>query len=204
MNWQLALSILGVLIESLGIILYIRTIISGESKPHRITWGGWTLVGILGLLSSLEGGAGIGLVVTLTFTIGVFAIFCFSLLPKYGKPGGTRAELVAGMIAALALLTKLFVDYPPGLGATIAILADLVFLWPTLKASWYQPDTEALHPWAIGAVAAVLGVIALGTYTYGAAGYSVYILLGNLAIITALLIRKPQRQKKPKKLKSQT
>ena len=195
MSWQAVLSVLGVLVATFSAVLYIRTILSGESKPHRVTWGGWTLVGVLGLISSAKGGAGIGLIVALSFVFGVAIIFCLSLIPKYGKPGGNRLEYLAAAIAAVTLLTQLFVGYSPAVGATVAIAADLVFLWPTLKAAWVQPDTEAMHPWVIGAIAEFLGVLALGNYSYAASAYSIYILAGNVAIILALAIRKPQQKR---------
>lgn len=198
-HWQETLAILGVLVASFSSILYIRTILSGESKPHRVTWGGWTLVGTLGILSSWQGGAGIGLIVALAFAVGVAAIFALSLFPKYGKPGGNRLEYIAGAIAAVGILTQLFINYSPVVGATIAVLADLVFLWPTLKAAWVQPDTEALYPWVIGAFGEALGIAALGNYSYAASVYSIYVLLGNAAVITALLIQKPKHHKTAKK-----
>lgn len=201
-HWQEILSVIGVLIATFSGLLYIRTILAGESKPHRVTWGGWTLVGVLGLLSSVKGGAGIGIIVAASFVLGVTAIFCLSLFPKYGKPGGTKVEWIAGIIAAAALLLHPFLHYSPTVGTTIAIGADLVFLWPTLKAAWFQPETEALQPWVIGAVAETLGVVALGTFTYAAAGYSVYILVGNLAIIAALMIQKPKQMAKMGKKRS--
>jgi len=201
MDWQLAVTILGVLTGALGFALYIRSILSGETKPHRVTWGGWTFVGILGVLSSHEAGAGVGLLVSAAFAVGVAIVFCLSLIPKYGKPGGTRAELIAGIIAALALVTQLFIDYPPSLGATIAIAADIVFLWPTLKAAWNQPETEALFPWGINLLSVMLGILALGNYSYPAAGYSIYLLLGDAAVFSALLIQKPKLATKKKSRK---
>jgi hypothetical protein len=194
MNWQNALSLIGALIAIGAGMLYVRTILSGETKPHRVTWGGWTLVGVLGLTSSAEGGAGPGLLVTGAFVLVIAIVFALSLVHKYGKPGGSPLEYMAGAAAALALLSQLFINYSPAVGATIAVAADIVFLWPTLKAAWLQPDTEALHPWVIGSIAELLGVMALGNYSYAASAYSFYILAGNLAVVAALAIRQPRHK----------
>lgn len=190
-HWQELLSVLGVIIAVYAYFAYIRSILWGPTRPHRVTWGGWSLVGILGLTSSSEGGAGIGLIVTMAFVAGVVLIFALSLLPKYGKPGGGRLDYVAGAVAAGALLTQLFVEYSPAVGATIAVTGDLVFLWPTLREAWLRPELEATRPWVIGAIAGTLGVVALGNYSYAASAYTIYILLGDLAIIAALIIRRP-------------
>jgi hypothetical protein len=196
MNWATAVASLGALIATRAGIAYIRSIIWGPTRPLRVTWGGWSLVGILGIISSLEGGAGIGLVATLPFVLLVIITFILSLNPKYGKPGGSKLDYVVGAIAGVVLLTQLIIQYSPVIGATVAVVADLVFLWPTLREAWRQPELEALRPWVIGAVAETLGIIALANFSYAAAAYPVYVLLGNLAVITALLLRRPKHRAK--------
>lgn len=199
MDWRVVITVLGILMGAYSAVAYIRTILAGESKPHRVTWGGWTLVGLLGLLSSVRGGAGVGLFVSASFVVGVAAIFALSCLRDYGKPGGGKLDYIAGVIAAAALLTQLFVDYSPNIGQTIAIAADLVFLWPTIREAWFHPEYEAVHPWVLGAVAEVMGIAALGNYSYAAAGYSVYIFLGNVSVILVLTFtshRKPVKRRR--------
>ena len=184
--WRDLISAIGTLIAIYTYWAYIKTILAGESKPHRVTWAGWTLVGLLGIVSSIRGGAGVGLVVTATFALGVAVIFILSCFPGYGKPGGTKLDLLAGVVAAAALLTQLFVDYSPNVGQTLAVAADVVFLWPTVREAWRHPEFEAARPWIIGASGEALGIAALGNYSYGSAAYSVYLLIGNLLVIVAL------------------
>jgi hypothetical protein len=188
MDMQGIFSLCGSVIAVFAAALYIRSILKGETRPHRVTWGGWTLVGLLGLVSSREGGAGVGLVVTAVFVVTVALVFLLSLSPKYGKPGGQKIDLIAGAIAGLVLLSQLIIDYSPAIGATVAVLADIVFLWPTVRESWSHPEHEALHPWVIGALAEALGVMALGNYSFASSAYSVYILCGNMIVIGALLL----------------
>lgn len=189
MNWGALLSAIGVLIAALSGILYIRTILKGQTKPSRVSWGGWTLVGVLGLLSSREGGAGIGLLVAVVITAVVAVTFVLSLNPKYGKPGGETLDYAAGGVAAVALLTKPLINYSPAIGATIAILADVVFLWPTLRSSWRHPEYEALYPWVIGTIALLLGAISLGKYNFSSAAYPIYIFLADLSVVVELALR---------------
>jgi hypothetical protein len=157
------------------------------------------LVGILGLVSSWEGGAGIGLIATLPFVVLVFVVFLLSLNPKYGKPGGSKFDYAMGVIAGLALITQLSVKYSPVVGASVAVIADLAFLWPTIREAWRRPELEALQPWIIGAAAEALSIIALGNYSYASAAYPAYLLIGNLAVIIALVYGRPRSTKKQAK-----
>lgn len=188
-----ALSVTGVALAFYAASTYVRLILAGHIKPHRITWGGWTLAGILGLWASFDGGAQVGLIVPGAITLLVAATFVLSLMPKYGKAGGDKLDYIFGTFAAAGIIAWRVFDFSPALAATIAVISDGVFLWPTLREAWRHPEEEDIKPWAIGTVAEFLGVLALGTYTFAAAAYPIYILLGNLAIAWALLIQGNRR-----------
>jgi hypothetical protein len=188
------LSIFGTAVALYSGALYLWSIVRGPTRPHRVTWGGWTLAGILGLWASYEGGAGIGLLVTATFVIIVTLTFGLSLLPRYGVNGGSRYDYIAGGLAASGIIAWRIFDFSPETAATIAVVADAVFLWFTLHKAWQEPETEAIQPWVLGTVALLLGVVSLGDYGYAAAAFSVYILIGNILIVNALLIQRLRRQ----------
>lgn len=188
------LSVAGSALAVCASAAYIKSIIHGRTRPSRVTWGGWSLVGILGLVSSIEGGAGIGLIVAATLTVLVAVTFALSL--RYGKKGGSRLDYLLGGVAAAALLLRLVVNYSPSIAATIAVIADFIFLWPTLRGAWLQPDTEPLWPWLAGVVAVALGVAALGNYSYAASAYSIYILIADSLVVGALVIKRPKRARR--------
>lgn len=190
---SILLSAIGVAIALIAAFSYVKLIIDGQIKPHRITWGGWSLAGILGLWASFDGGAKIGLIVPAVMALLVVVTFLFSLVPKYGKPGGRKTDYIFGGAAALGLVTWRIFSFSDDVAATIAVISDAVFLWFTLKEAWLHPEEENPLPWTMGTVAEFLGVLALGKYSYAAAAFPIYILLGNLAVAWALVISGPSR-----------
>ncbi len=190
MGWQPILAVLGALAAIFAGVIYINSIVRGPTRPLKVTWGGWSLVGVLGLISSIQGGAGVGIIATLPFVVLVIITFILSLNPKYGKPGGRQVDYIFGVIAGIVLLTQILFKYSPVVGATVAVAADLVFLWPTLRESWSHPEYESIMPWIIGAEAEILGIITLGNFSYASAAYPVYVLFGNLAVISILVNRR--------------
>lgn len=199
---DLIFGIIGTVLALIAASAYIWSIFKGQTRPHRVTWGVWTLAGILGLWASHEGGAGIGLMVAASFVLLVTATFLISLLPKYGKPGGRKTDYLIGAIAITGLVAWQVLDFSPGIAVTIAIVADTLAMWPTLREAWLQPETEELRPWVIGAVAEIFGLAALANYSYAASAYSWYILLGNLAIILALIVQGRSGKNSPKHSKA--
>jgi hypothetical protein len=188
---DIVLSIIGATISVIAAILYLSSIIRGQTRPQRVTWGVWSLAGILGLWASFDGGAGVGLLVAATGVVLVTITFLCSLIPKYGKPGGEPSDKWVGMAAIIAIIAWRVLHFSPSIAVTIAIIADASVLWLTVREAWRQPEAEALWPWIIGTIAEILGIISLGHYNYSAAAYSVYILIGNLLIISALIIKRP-------------
>lgn len=192
--YQEILGAIGAIIAGLSGIYYILTILKGQTRPHRVTWFGWSLAAVLGAWSAIVGGAGAGAWVAVTFAVTLSATFILSLVPKYGKPGGERGDWLVGIIAAIGIVLWQVADLPAWSAATLAVAADLWFAWLTLRESWRQPETEALGPWVAGTVACALGVVSLETYNYTAVLYPVYILVANCAIVGVLIIRKPKKE----------
>jgi hypothetical protein len=188
---KLFLAVLGSGLLVYASISYAWSIIQGKSKPHRISWGGWVLAGILGLWVSYDGGAKTGLLVTAVDVLIVLAIFLLSLWPGYGKPGGRKSDYIAGFIAAAALVLWAAVHFSPNIAAVIAITADAVFVWFTLRESWKQPETEAFLPWFLAAIGITLGFLTLGNYNFSAAAFPGYLVIVYYSIVGVLAYRKP-------------
>jgi hypothetical protein len=188
--WNIVLTVVGSILLLIGSGSYVWSIIKGDTRPHRVSWGGWALAGFLGVWASLDGGAKIGLLVTALVELIVVTVFVLSLFKIYGKPGGRKSDYIAGTVAAVALISWRAAHFSPSIAVTIAILADAVFVWFTVREAWLQPDTEPLQPWIIAGVGAVLGFLALGDYNYAAAAYPAYIIVAYLVIILTLVYQK--------------
>ena len=188
---------IGIAISSVSGVWYVYTIIFGTTRPHRITWGVWSLIGILGVGSAIEGGAGAGAYVPLFYL--VLQVVVFGLSWKYGKPGSEqegeeRFDLLIGTVAVITVVIWRAVAMPTWLAAAIAIAADAAVLWLTLRESWRQPETESLTAWGLDMFAAALGASALARLSFSADAYPVYLAVGNAAVTGALLIRGVQQR----------
>lgn len=193
MSFKDGLTVLGVVIELVGALYYLWTIPKGDTRPQPITWGGWTAIGAVGTWAAYSGGAGRATFIAASFVLVTAVIFLVSLIPGYGHRGTDEPEptdlpiLIAGII--LLVLRALNV-FPPSLHVSLAVLGDLCFAWFTLRKAWQFPETENLIGWLAAVVAAAIGVIVLSSFSYTAALFPIYILVGNSAIAGAILIQK--------------
>lgn len=191
------LGVIGSFVALINGFYYFWTIIKGHTKPHRITWFGWSLIGALGTWSAFDGGAGSGGYVVATESLIVFAVFLFSLLPGKGKPGGHRLDYIISIFAIITIIAWRIMHFSPAISLSLALISDSWFSWLTLRDCWKYPETESVSSWFIAIISTALGVAALQTFDYAAAGFPLYMLLTNCLLVTVLLARRVQTQAHP-------
>lgn len=188
-----SLALTGVVIAAIAEVWYLKTIFWGETRPHRITWGVWTLIGILGVGASFQAGAHWGAFVTFFFLLETSLVFLISLIPKYGKSGGERYDYPLGALAIVAIIFWRVGHLSPNFAAIVAVVADACVLWFTVRESWHQPHTETITAWLVGAIAGAFGVVASSNYSFAAIAYPAYLVVGNLAVVEVLSISRALR-----------
>jgi hypothetical protein len=179
----------GAFVALIGAAGYLKSILFGSTRPHRVSWGVWCLIALLGFFASESGGAGPALYVVGAFVAIMVVVFLLTLSPRYGKPGGEWYDPWLGVAAIVTLVVWRLLNLPAALAASVAVAADCFALWPTLRESWRQPETEATWPWVAGTLAFLLGVLAVENRNFAAMAYPAYLLGSNCLIAGALLIR---------------
>jgi hypothetical protein len=172
-------------------LAYVRTIFEGRSRPHRVTWGVWSLVGGLGAFSALAGGAGPGAYTAFVFFGLTVVVFGLSLMRRYGKSGGDAwYDWPLGTVAAGTIVLWKAGGLPVAVASTVAWVADGAAAWPTLREAWRQPDQEASLPWLADAFASALAVLAVAHYSYTASAYAAYLAVAQTLIALTVVSRR--------------
>lgn len=188
------LAIAGTILVLAASFYYVADILRGGTKPHRVSWGVWALIGLLGVGSALEGGAGIGAAVAVMYLVAQVLVFGLSLFPKYGKSGGSNFDYVLGLLAVATILFWRFGSLSVTIAAGVAITADVIASWPTLREGWRQPWTESTLAWGVSAIGAGLSLTALESWSFAAVAYPVYLFVMVATMATILLLRRKLRQ----------
>ncbi len=184
------LGIIGSGVAFVGFLIYIVSILKGETKPSRSTWWILALVMALTIASSLSINARENIWIQCVYFVTYIIVASLSLSPKYGY--GARLENIDKVCLIGALMCgALWVVFNSPLAAFLgSIVIDFIGLFPTMKKAWQDAGSESIVAWSIGTTGILLN--ALGVSHWFTTGdlswvYAAYLLLTN-ALITFFVI----------------
>lgn len=191
MDWKFYIGILAGIIAFVAYVVYIKSILKGESKPSRATWWIWTFMGGVVGLSYYFSGAENTIWVPLVEFIGPFSIALLSL--KYGE-GGLEEKTDIICIAGAVISIILWIIFKnPVVALVTNLLVDSFALIPTIKKSYLRPEGEDFFAWFGTGMADTINLFAVERFTFAILVYPIYMLLSDLIVISILFIKKRRK-----------
>lgn len=164
-------------------IPYIRDIFLGKTKPERISWLIWTILGAISFSSQLSEGASYSLFLPGIQALGDLLIFILAI--KYGLGGFLKRDIIA-LVGAGASLILWYITQEAAVALFIVIFIDAIGVVLTVLKSYENPETETVSAWALTSLAGFFGCLAVGTFDLVLLAFPFYIFIGCLAIIVAI------------------
>lgn len=163
MPYKEILSAVAIALTFAAFVPYIRTIISGTTKPHVFSWVIWGATTFVVFLAQLEGKAGVG-----AWPIGVsgsMTIFvAFLAYVKRGDIAITKTDWLF-FASAMSSLPLWYLTSDP-LGAVVVLTTiDVLGFWPTVRRAYSFPHSESLLFFSLFAARNLLVIAALENYS---------------------------------------
>lgn len=182
MIYQLAGYLSGIAIL-LSFIPYIRDIFKGTTKPERVSWFIWSVVGIISFASQFAKGASYSLFMTGAGAAGDLIIFLLGI--KYGLGGFSKRDKIGLAGCGIALVLWYFTQEATfALFTVIAI--DAIGAILTILKTYERPTTETKISWVLTALGGALACVAVGSFDLILLAYPVYIFMVGSAIVLAI------------------
>lgn len=178
-------SILSALIIIAGAPPYFWDILKGKTKPQRITWFIWAVLGVIAFISQLSLHGGWSLVFIGLDALGSIAVFLLAL--KYGVGGWTRSDKAALVIAGIGMIVSVLARQPI-IALSGVVLADISGMILTVRKTYKDPDSETTITWLFVGTSALLGALSVGKWQLGLLIYPVYLAVGNYTVLIAQLL----------------
>jgi len=170
-NFHLLLAIVSAALPLLGMPPYLKAILHGTTRPNAVSYGLWSLQGIIDVAASISGGAGWPVVFTLILTLNTVIIFTLSLI-GYGYHKYGRLDLVCGILAVLAIIMW-HITGNPLVALGLSIFAGFLSATPTFMKTWRDPKSEYYPSWLLVAAAGLCSAASANVFDFANLAYPV-------------------------------
>lgn len=182
---QFIFGLLGSIFTVFCFIPYIITTLQGKTKPNRATWWVWGTNGTVLCLGNLAAGADYTM---LPLICAVAAQLIISILSiKYGEGGWNRFDRRCLIASGISFILWRVLKYDL-IAIVLPLLIDVIAALPTLKKSYFKPETEDLLTYILYTIGGFFTVLAVQQWSFTIAITPLYVLFIN-ALIVLLLTR---------------
>jgi hypothetical protein len=176
---------IGVFINLICTIWYIRGIFYSGTRPNLVSWFIWTLAPFVGVFLQLKAGAGLSTLSVFMAGFGPFLVLLFSIFNKNSYWKITSFDLICGFISLLALALYIF-THKLGISILFAIVSDGLASIPTVKKSWNFPETETSAIYFSGLISNTLSLLIIKNWIFSIYSFSVYLIIMNIIIVSVI------------------
>lgn len=180
--------ILGALFSVMGGLGYIRTTLSGQTRPHIVTYTLWGLVPMVAFVAELK--SGVGPQALLTFMVGLMPLLVVlaTFVSRQAIWKITTFDWLCGVMSLSGIVLWLITGQ--GILAIIfAIIADSVAAVPTIIKSYKHPETENWVIYLGGLGNSTITLLTISTWTFATYGFPLYIFVTCTVLIAIIKIR---------------
>lgn len=171
-------------INTAGLVPYIRDIFRGKTQPERATWWVFLALSTFALIGQIQAGTRWALLMTAADALAAGIIAVCSLWFGYGRL--RRRDWISLAIAALGIVVSQVIRSPL-LALLVVTGVDATGLWLTVHKTWGAPHTETLISWVLATIAGACGVVAVGKLDPVQLLYPIYIFIAN-GLLAAIII----------------
>ncbi|MEY4731801.1 MAG: hypothetical protein RL681_747 [Candidatus Parcubacteria bacterium] len=172
---------------TLAFVPFFVSIFKGQTKPERMSWFLWSLLGGIAFFSQLAKGASDSLWLPGIQAVGDLLVFLLAL--KYGMGGATKRDKHALIVASISLILW-YVTNEPAIALFLAILVDGAGTVLTILKSYEYPTTEPLSAWMLTMLGGFFAIFAVGELNWILLAFPIYTFLANAGITASLVFGK--------------
>lgn len=180
--------LIAIALTFVGYVPYIKDIIAQKTKPHLYSWISWFLTGGIVFALQFSNNAGTGAFVTFAAELACALVIFLTIKYKVSsKITNTDKGLILLSFISLGfwLIAK-----QPIISAILLTLTDLLAFTPTIRKSWFTPDSETLSFYFLNILRFGLAVIALNNYTTVTMLYPTTWFVANTIFVCMLVFRR--------------
>ncbi len=160
---KLIFSGLAILITFIAFVPYIRSILSGKTKPHVFSWVIWSTTTVIVFFAQIEAKGGIG-AWPIGVSGGVTTVITLLAFIKRSDITITKPDWLF-LIAALASLPFWYYTSNPLWAVVMLTVVDLLGFGPTIRKAYKSPHEENIPFFILFMIRNTFAILALEHYS---------------------------------------
>ncbi len=180
---------IAILLNLVGHVLYIKSIIKGDTKPNLVSWIIWMLAPFIGVFFQIKAGAGLSAVPVFMAGFGPFIIIISALLVKNAFWKIHKLDIYCGILSISSLVLYI-ATRNLSLSIIFAILADALAFIPTYIKAWNHPETESHNAYSWAILSNLIGLLIIKEWSFPIFSFGLYLVIGNIGMLYVLFRKK--------------
>lgn len=195
MHIQQGIGLAAGLINFSGVLWYIRAMFwpraaHERTRPQRVTWWLWAVIGVLIALHYYESGARQTIWLAISAVVGPLTVALLSI--PFGQGGTTKTDRWCVALCIGCLLLRVMAVFAHWI-LILALIVDGIAAWPTLDEYRHIPDRGARAGWIMGGIGATLNFFVLERLDGWLLVQPVFLWLLHVVALYYLMRRTPAR-----------
>lgn len=141
---------------------YILEIYRGNTQPRLSSWIAWGTANSVLAIVALMNHMGLAAIFNGLAALGNISVLVISAVKRAGERPDTATDWACLTAAGCCLVTILALPHQTYLDAVLAMVANVVATWPTIRHAWFRPSEEAWQLFAANGGANLLGLVSVG------------------------------------------
>jgi hypothetical protein len=173
----------------LAVIVYIRSMFKGQTKPNKVTWFMWSIAPFVATAAAVSNGLGWAVIPVFMSGFSPFIVFTASFFNKKAYWKLVTFDYLCGILSGLAIVLW-YVTNNPNLAIIFAIVADALAAVPTLIKAWHTPETESAWPFIIGVFSPMTSFLVATTWAFSEVAFPIYLIVINILLVISMSKKK--------------
>jgi hypothetical protein len=171
--------LIGVTVQLIGILSYIKTTVQGITRPNRVTWLMWSIAPMVATAAGIASGVTWAAVPVFMSGFAPLLVFLASFVNRNSYWKLTNVDYLCGFLSFFALILW-WVTKEPDIAIVFAMASDGLAAVPTIVKGWTHPETETLAPFATGIVNAISSFFAIRVWNFASYAFPIYLTVVNV------------------------
>jgi hypothetical protein len=147
------------LLSIAGTVPYLYDVRRGRTRPHRGTWGIWTLIGVVAATAHGAGGLRWSLVQVSAQALTSAVVLMLAFRRGMGSLTPANGVMLAVAVAGIA---GWWVSSDPAEALAGLVVADSIGVAMMLPKTWRDPHSETVATFELATASGLLGMLAVG------------------------------------------